>query len=35
MRNLAAMVDEQASQLQKVTAWIETNEAKPQFAQNR
>jgi hypothetical protein len=33
--NLAAMVNEQASQLQKVSAWIETNEAKPQFAQNR
>ena len=34
IRNLAAMVSEQASQLQKVSAWIETSEAKPQFAQN-
>jgi Chaperone of endosialidase len=34
IRNLAAMVNEQASQLQKVSAWIETSEAKPQFAQN-
>ena len=33
IRNLAAMVNEQASQLQKVSAWIETSEAKPQFAQ--
>ena len=35
IRNLAAMVNEQASQLQKVNAWIETSEAKPQFAQNQ
>ena len=35
IRNLAAMVNEQASQLQKVSAWIETREAKPQFAQNQ
>ena len=31
---LAARVNEQASQLQKVSAWIETSKAKPQFAQN-
>lgn len=35
IRNLAATVNEQGSQLQKVSAWIETSEAKPQFAQNR
>jgi Chaperone of endosialidase len=35
IRNLAIMVNEQASQLQKVNAWIETSEAKPQLAQNR
>jgi hypothetical protein len=34
IRSLAAMVSEQASQLQKVSAWIETSEAKLQFAQN-
>jgi Chaperone of endosialidase len=31
---LAARVNEQTSQLQKVSAWIEASEAKPQFAQN-
>ena len=35
IRNLAATVIGQASQLQKVSAWIETNEAKPQFAKNQ
>jgi len=35
IRNLAFMVNEQASELQKVNAWIETSEAKPQFAQNQ
>ena len=35
IRSLAAMLDEQASQLQKVSAWIETSEAKPQFAKNQ
>jgi hypothetical protein len=32
---LAARVNEQTSQLQKVSAWIEASEAKPQFAQNQ
>ena len=32
---LAARVDEQTSQLQKVSAWIEAGEAKPQFARNQ
>jgi hypothetical protein len=32
---LGARVNEQTSQLQKVSAWIEANEAKPQFAQNQ
>ena len=35
MKSLAATVNEQASQLQKVSAWIQTSEAKLQFAQNR
>jgi hypothetical protein len=35
IRNLAAMVNEQTAQLQKVNAWIETSEGKPQFAQNQ
>ena len=35
MKALAAKIDEQASQLQKVNAWIETREAKLQFAQNQ
>ena len=35
MKALAARITEQASQLQKVSAWIETSEAKPQFAQNQ
>ena len=35
LKALTAMVNEQASQIQKVTASIETREAKPQFAQNR
>ena len=34
IRNLAAMVNEQASQLQKVSASNEIREAKPKFAQN-
>ena len=34
IRNLAATVDKQVSQLQKVSSWIEASEAKPQFAQN-
>jgi hypothetical protein len=34
IRNLAAMLNEQVSQLRKVSAWIETSEAKPQFADN-
>jgi len=34
IRNLAAVVNAQGSQLQKVSAWIETSEAKAQFAQN-
>jgi hypothetical protein len=32
---LAAKVNEQASQLQKASAWMEAHEAKPQFAQNQ
>jgi Chaperone of endosialidase len=32
---LAARLNEQASQLQKVSAWIEASEAQAQFAQNR
>jgi hypothetical protein len=32
---MAARVNEQTSQLQKVSAWIEASEAKPQFAQNQ
>jgi hypothetical protein len=35
IRNLAALVNKQASQLQKVSAWIETSEARPQLAQNQ
>lgn len=35
IRSLAATVIKQASQLQKVSAWIETNEANPQFAKNQ
>ena len=35
MRALAARIAEQATQLQNVSAWIETSEAKPQFAQNQ
>jgi len=35
IKTLAARVNEQTSQLQKVSAWVETNEAKPQFARNR
>ena len=35
MKTLAAKITEQASQLQKVNAWIETSEAKLQFAQNQ
>ena len=35
IRHLAATVDEQASELRKVSAWIEASEAKPQFAQNQ
>jgi hypothetical protein len=34
IRSLAVRVNDQASQLQKVSAWIKTSEAKPQFAQN-
>ena len=35
MRALAARITEQATQLQKVSAWIETSEAKTQFVRNR
>lgn len=35
IRNLAARVNEQTSQLQKMTAWIQASEAKPQVAQNQ
>ena len=35
LKALATTVNEQASQIHKVTASIETREAKPQFAQNR
>jgi len=35
IQNLAAMVNEQTSELRKVSAWIETSEAKPQLAQNQ
>jgi len=35
IRNLAAMVNKQGSQLEKVSAWIETSEAKPQLARNQ
>jgi septal ring factor EnvC (AmiA/AmiB activator) len=35
IRSLAATVKEQTSQLQKVNAWIEASEAKPQFAHNQ
>jgi hypothetical protein len=34
MKVLAARINEQASQLQNVSAWIETSEAQPRFAQN-
>jgi uncharacterized coiled-coil protein SlyX len=35
IQSLAAMVNEQTSELRKVSAWIETSEAKAQFAQNQ
>jgi hypothetical protein len=35
MKALAATVKEQSSQLQKVSAWLEASEAKPQLAQNQ
>jgi len=35
MQTLAARITEHGSQLRKVSAWIETGEAKRQFAQNQ